>query len=807
MRPLKLVMSAFGAYADTEEIDFAQFGRSGLYLVTGDTGAGKTTIFDAICFALYGDTSGSLKDPSMLRSTYAKDTVRTEVVLTFEHQERIYTVQRNPEYQRKKTRGEGMTAEHANAQLTEPDGSLVTGTVRVSARITELLGVTREQFAQIAMLSQGEFQKLLLADTKERQKIFGGLFHTEHYHSLQEQLKNEHRAAREQCEDAKKSIAQYLSGLACEKEDALRGQAEQAAAGELPLAAAIQLADQLIEADRERERQTEDTAERLSRELEQVHTSLGRCAQAVALRKELEAVLHQQEELQTQLTQARTATETVRETLVRRQEELRTLADAGEKRAVLMAQKERLDARRSTLRELRQELCGVEKKRADRRRAAEQYAADDAAFRRAQAAYESMDQSYRDVQAGILAQTLRENMPCPVCGSTEHPHPAGLSDHAPTKERLEQAKRAAEQARTRAADSSAAAGALERLVTELWRKAAARLTEQLGSDAGSEPDEMSDRLEQELCQTDEALAGLSEQLRAEEQNIRRKAELMRELPQQEEQVRVQQEKTDALCDRLRTLEGRQQALADSLRAEPETDTQALEQEEQRLLLRRREQSERQKEIHARLAANTTAREHLVRRAAELDAYEKRLQWVAALSNTANGRLAGKDKLMLEAYVQMTYFERIIRRANLRLFQMSDARYELARASQADNRVRQSGLELRVIDHYNGSSRSVRSLSGGEMFLASLSLALGLSEEVQASAGGIQMDVLFVDEGFGSLDTEHTLPLAYRALAGLTGGSRLVGIISHVSDLKALIDQQIIVTKDRAGGSTVKTQKV
>lgn len=803
MRPLKLVMSAFGTYAGTEEIDFAKFGRSGLYLVTGDTGAGKTTIFDAICFALYGDTSGSTKDPSMLRSTYAAADARTEVVLTFMHQERTYIVQRNPEYQRKKTRGEGMTTEHANAQLTDPDGALVTGAVRVSARLTELLGVTREQFSQIAMLSQGEFQKLLLADTRERQKIFGGLFHTEHYHSLQEQLKNEHRAAREQCEDAKKSIAQYLSGLVCAKEDALGERTEQAAAGELPLAEALQLAGELIEADRGRERQAEDAIERLSRELEQVHTSLGRCAQAVALKKELEAVLHQQEELQPQLAQARAETEKAQETLVRMQEELAALADAGEKRAVLMAKKERLDARRSTLEGLRGELREVEKKRADRRRAAEQYAADDAAFRRAQIAYESMDQSYRDAQAGILAQTLRAHTPCPVCGSTEHPHPAELTEGAPTKERLEQAKRTAEQARARAADSSAAAGGLERLVTELWQKVSARLTEQLGSDEDAAPEELTDRLEQELRQTDEALAELSDGLRAEERNIRKKAELTERLPQLTEQVQTQQAKADALCDRLRTLEGRQQALADSLRAEPQTDTQALAQEEQRLLLRRREQNDRQKEIHARLAANTTAREHLVQRAAELDAYEKRLQWVAALSDTANGRLNGKEKLMLETYVQMTYFERIIRRANLRLFQMSDARYELARAAQADNRVRQSGLELCVIDHYNGSTRSVRSLSGGEMFLASLSLALGLSEEVQASAGGIQMDVLFVDEGFGSLDAEHTLPLAYRALAGLTGGSRLVGIISHVGDLKALIGNQIIVTKDRAGGSSTR----
>ena len=171
----------------------------------------------------------------------------------------------------------------------------------------------------------------------------------------------------------------------------------------------------------------------------------------------------------------------------------------------------------------------------------------------------------------------------------------------------------------------------------------------------------------------------------------------------------------------------------------------------------------------------------------------------ALSNTANGNISGKEKIMLETYIQMTYFDRIIRRANLRLLEMTQQQYELKRSTEAENLRSQSGLELDVIDHYNGSIRSVKTLSGGESFKASLCLALGLSDEIQSASGGVKLDTMFVDEGFGSLD-EESLSQAIHTLKGLTEGNRLVGIISHVGELKRRIDRQILVTKEREGGS-------
>ena len=182
--------------------------------------------------------------------------------------------------------------------------------------------------------------------------------------------------------------------------------------------------------------------------------------------------------------------------------------------------------------------------------------------------------------------------------------------------------------------------------------------------------------------------------------------------------------------------------------------------------------------------------------------EKRWTLVKALSNTANGTVSGKEKIMLETYIQMTYFQRIIERANTRFLVMSGGQYELKRRKDAGNLRSQSGLELDVVDHYNGSVRSVRTLSGGESFQASLALALGLSDEIQSAAGGIQLDAMFIDEGFGSLD-EEALEQAMKALKDLANGNRLVGIISHVAELKERIEKQIVVKKQKADGSTVR----
>ena len=241
------------------------------------------------------------------------------------------------------------------------------------------------------------------------------------------------------------------------------------------------------------------------------------------------------------------------------------------------------------------------------------------------------------------------------------------------------------------------------------------------------------------------------------------------------------------------------SLEEQLTEKIELDQEAETRKKTECTAKRQEFENRIKLIHSRLTANETALANIQEKAGDLENLEKRYVWMKALSDTANGKITGKEKIMLETYIQMTFFDRIIARANTRFMIMSGGQYELKRRKEAENNRAQTGLDLDVIDHYNGTERSVKTLSGGESFKASLSLALGLSDEIQSSAGGVKLDSMFVDEGFGSLE-EESLDQAMKALAGLAEGNRLVGIISHVSELKNRIDKQIIVTKKQTGGS-------
>ena len=274
MRPLKLTISAFGPYAGSMELDFGALGSSGLYLITGDTGAGKTTIFDAISFALFGEASGGNREPGMLRSKYADPATPTEVTLTFRYDGKEYTITRNPEYLRPKGRGEGMTKQTAGATLLIPDANPVTKPREVNAAIREILGIDREQFAQVAMIAQGDFLKLLLAETKERQKIFRNLFHTNLYVELQDRLSKQANQIKYQWEDVRDSIRQYMDGILWEESSGCAEQVLQAKSGELPVAEVLELLPNLLEEDREQQKALETALKSNEQETETVVTLL-----------------------------------------------------------------------------------------------------------------------------------------------------------------------------------------------------------------------------------------------------------------------------------------------------------------------------------------------------------------------------------------------------------------------------------------------------------------------------------------------------------------------------------------------------
>ena len=918
MRPIKITVSAFGPYAGTAVLDMDKIGQSGLYLITGDTGAGKTTIFDAITYALYGEASGKNREVSMLRSKYADADTPTEVELIFEYRNKTFKVKRNPEYERPSKRGDGTATQKADAELIYPDGRIVTKTKEVTEAVIDIMGVNYDQFSRIAMIAQGEFLKILFAPTEERKAIFREIFQTKPYQTLQEMLKIESCNLSAQCESIKSGIKQYISGVVCGEDDVLSLELEKAKVGKLSLADTTALIDILIRQNSETEAEKKKDLEAVEKKLEIISTLLGKAEEIEKVKKSLadaEAALTQKEEeekklfaaLETEKSKQKERehlSENINTTLnsLPRYDELDALKAKlfemqesispkkellSEKVMLQEATKAKFTAFKKELNDLRD--CGtlkekLENKKANsekrlerlnalsanldvyveleqaREEALEAYRTAADTVELAQQDYSRKNRAFLDEQAGILAETLQDGKACPVCGSVMHPCPAVKSEHAPTEAELEKAKEASEKAQKKAAEAGTATGELSGRVSSHKAEIEKQCRELLN---GCTYNEAEDKLRLALDEAKTMFTDLEEKIRAVQKNLNRKVEIEIEIPTQEDEIESLAKATTELdkhlillvseiaslttmCKKLSEelkFEGKSQvekviyeaeakkeamqkafdeaqkayqvmkssidALQGQIKAQKEQvkDVESVdvnsEKETQKLLLTEKETlNSALTVLVAIIINNRTALKNISRQSGDLTMLEARWMWVKALSNTANGNISGKEKIMLETYIQMTYFDRIIARANTRFMVMSGGQYELKRRIEPENNRSQSGLELDVIDHYNGTERSVKSLSGGESFKASLSLALGLSDEIQSSAGGVRLDSMFVDEGFGSLD-EDSLQQAIQALSGLTEGNRLVGIISHLAELKEKIDRQIVVTKEKSGGSRVE----
>ena len=935
MRPLRLTLSAFGPYAAETTLDLEKLGKGGLYLITGDTGAGKTTLFDAITYALYDHSSSGIREGSMLRCKYADDKTPTFVELEFEVHGVRYTVRRNPEYQRPKTRGEGMTTEKADATLTYPDTRPpVTKAKDVTAAVQEIIGLDYNQFSQIVLIAQGQFTKLLNASTEERSRIFRKLFRTQRYAQLQERLQAEAAALNQQRTAQNAKLDSLLGGLQFSPEDP-DAEALRALCAQTVPETALALLDALTARQAAALEEAGTALHTTEAQLNTVQQQLGAAAQAQRLAQQLatrqaelaaakpaldaaraEADRHagdaaQLDALTAQVTQAqsalaaydaldtlcrqqteardaaqlaaaqahkrRTQLDSLNAALAAAETELAALADAGTRLLALQNHSTQLCQRGEALAKLEQRLAECQRQAKAAHKAQESYRAAAAAQDEARARQNTLERAFLDAQAGLLAESLVEGAPCPVCGSTHHPARALLPHTAPTQAQVEAARQAAaaadRQAQTASVAAQSALAAANEAKTSLRRDAETLLPERFTAPEGTVPLTfalMTNVLAEETAALQTEQADCTAQCRQADADCRRKAQLeadrqakTRQRPALEQaaaeadrSAAAQNASADALesqiAERRAALpyprRADAQAALDKLEADRRTlrtgmDTaqRKLKQAEQSVAAAEAavealtaQQTAAQKELPARSAEEltaqltaqqtelTAAREALRSREKQLSAQllpnrktaaqyraaaearqtlESRWQWVSALAATAGGTLTSKQKIKLEAYIQMNYLDRILRYANTRLMQMTAGQYELERIG-AENQRSQSGLDLGVIDHYNGTRRSVKTLSGGESFKASLALALGLSDEVQSSAGGIRLDTLFLDEGFGSLD-EESLELAIRVLSGLTEGDRLVGIISHVGALKDRIDQQVVVHKARTGGSTVE----
>lgn len=951
MRPEKLTISAFGPYADRTEIDFSRLGDSGLYLITGDTGAGKTTIFDAITFALYGQASGQVRDSAMFRSKYADTATETFVELVFSYQGKKYQVFRSPEYMAPKKRGTGLTLRKAEAQLIYPDERQpVTKARDVTRAIEELLGLDYEQFTQIAMIAQGDFQKLLLAGTVQRGEIFRQIFHTGIYQQVQLKLKEAAQSRYKEYDEMRRSIAQYLDGVKLRQREGteaeefaelkkgkfegklersleiLKSFIDQGEKRESELLKQEQEVDQKIRtmenilhlsAQKRNLEQKKDFArkqleqllpdlEKASGEAEKYKDADQKCeALGILIREKQEQLKKYQvlEQLKKELDEIRMQLKKCRagqEANIRQEQQLHKDMEQLKKERSLL-ENSQLDLQKAiTEKEKRtqrkSELNGFE---TEMREFKGLYEATKEQQKKYQAAYEKAQQqseyyqqifhSFLDAQAGILAQELKENEPCPVCGSLSHPHPRIISKgRTVTSEILDNEKIKLDKLEKISADQSLEAGKLKERSNASWKQIVSGAEELLeefqefrketkngngqAGDFRTVWKQMILMINREKEQCENLLTESDRKIREAEENTKRKQKVEKLLENLEKEKDILQEKKNS-CDREQTglttkaseNEKQQKNAAEEIRqVHPEAGKEVLEKEireKQQEYIDLKENSRKMKETFERFQAekaritstiktldeqqkeigeiredeireqyteSTTQKTELAekrkelfsiqsgnleifrkvqKRKEEMTKAEAEYVWMKNLSDTANGNLNGKAKIELETYIQMAYFDRILRRANVRLMTMSSGQYELKRQEQSENRKEKAGLDLNVIDHYNGTERSVKTLSGGESFQASLSLALGLSDEIQASAGGIRLDSMFVDEGFGSLD-EEALSQAVKALSSLADGHRMVGIISHVAELKDRIENKIIVTKQCSGkgvGSSIQIQ--
>ena len=918
MRPVKITISAFGPYAGETILDMDKLGSQGLYLIAGDTGAGKTTIFDAITFALYGAPSGDNRDPSMLRSKYADSETPTFVELIFQYAGKEYKLTRNPEYTRPTKRGDGTTSEKSDAELIYPDGRIVTKFREVTQAVTELMGIDRNQFTQIAMIAQGDFLKLLLAPTEDRKKIFRQIFKTQRYSELQDKLKFESGELYKECERLNASIKQYINGITCKEDDVLVYELNKAKEGDLPLEDTVALIEKIILQDKEEVGKATLDLERIEKELKEITTTLAKAEEMEIVKLELDKAekelkdkkplmdsllgilniekgkkpqidllseeittaknnLSHYDELEEKLklleglkikqVKSKEIKEEKVTILVDKKsqkvvlkEELLTLENVGLEREKFTNQQKIYIDRQSLVKNLNANIIrfvslsnGLDVKQ-------KEYLVAQSLAQELRRDFQGKNQAFLDGQAGILALGLEDGKPCPVCGSKDHPNLAKFSESQPGEADIKIAEEKKISAEDRASKLS---GEASNLMGQRDSQEEG-LTKQCENIFGiRDIKEASEKIDEEILAIEVKLQDLDIKIKEEETKADRKSKIEEFLPKLEGELEdlaelvLQEDKNqlsytgdikniseakeklsaslkfenkekaeehihklgvekaniegeidnaqkafDTCKSDISSLEGKIHAYSAKDKDYKEVNLEAIADREANLKIEKGNLSATITQGSGRGNSNSWALEKIGQQSGNLVEQEKRWLWMKALSNTANGNVSGKEKIMLETYIQMNYFERIIARANTRFMVMSGGQYELKRRVEAENNRSQSGLELDVIDHYNGTERSVKTLSGGESFKASLSLALGLSDEIQSSAGGVQLDTMFVDEGFGSLDDE-SLQQAMKSLLGLTEGNRLVGIISHVSELKDKIDKQILVKKDKSGGSRVE----
>ena len=1033
MRPIKLTISAFGPYASKQVIDFEELKGRNIFVISGKTGAGKTTIFDAISYALYGEASGESRETDSLRSHFADDNTETYVELEFELRGEKYTVNRVPKQKKKKARGEGYTEKSADATLTLPDGKVITKVKNVTDKIIEILGITREQFKQIVMLAQGEFKKLLLADSVEREGIFRKIFNTYDFEKIQAELKdkaanlsknrtkskhemeinlknikgehdivideyvdfplvieklkdllerdnNIYKTLNEegkevdnnlQVKNQEQAIIETNNNLLKEKEiitkaleellskeDEYKNKSKTIIDGKNAKEVKY-IEDKLIETTKKLTKREEDynlslknidslklkqeeankllqieeskecDREKLSVEINNLNKLEEKIIELDSLNNKVMHLKQSAENSKLQIINNKKETEELKKSKEEKELQLKDIATLETKKVELESDIKAKNKTLDEVRELFKVIRSFQNTYIEHNNKAKEYKEFEVEYKKVKENYEKMDDLYKKEQAGILASKLQENEPCPVCGSTNHPNKATIKENLkiPTKEELKVAKENLDKLEKENLEkinnlttlNSNKTTYLEQVnnhlsmlsatlnIDKTFNSETAKVVKNLGTELKSVIDKLKDELlkvidkislkekiekelnlitttinerehslikleeceknytteltqnipkideyKQEMPETITDLKTLNNlievktkelniskeklaKLRLENENLAKKLEgensTSKEINKSIEELKLEIANNKANFneaikeqgfDNIQTYEDAklQISMVESLEKEVENynselkltkakqediinktkdivfmDITTIDEEIRSIQNNKKELESKLRELHAIIVGNKTILKNVENLNIEFKEIEEEYKVLGELADLANGKKA--PYISFERYILASYFEDIIEAANIRLEKMTGDRFSLIRKTSKSKGAGQKGLELEIYDNYTDSSRDVSSLSGGESFKASLSLALGLSDIVQSNAGGVSLDTMFVDEGFGTLDPQ-SLDNAIDSLLELQRGGRLVGIISHVEELKERIDAKLEVTSTSKG---------
>lgn len=882
MKPLKIKISAFGPYKNCIDIDFEMLGESGIFLITGDTGAGKTTIFDSISFALFGEVSGSNRPVPSVRSDFADNDTETFVELEFTHKNKKYKIRRNPAYERTKKRGEGTTKTSADASL-EYDDKVISGTKNVDIKIEEILGINSKQFKQISMLAQGEFLKILFAESKDRTEIFRRIFDTDIYNQIAKRLADKTRIAKAELEQLKDYFAINSSNIVWK--DGIQS-VQPKDVNELFIQEILEKLQQEIKVNSEQFGKCQEQISKQSDENSKMekeitaqkdkNDKIDRCQK---LQEEQKVLQEKQEDIKQKEILIQKSQEIINKILPKEDKKKELEKEISQKQKVLQDISEKIELGKKKEEKFKQILELIEiikvqfqkyselkdgkteledkikklqviiKEQENKKIASENAQKLEAEWEKLSTEVLEKEKEFFREQAGILAEKLKENEPCPVCGSLHHPNLAIKSKSVLTKEELDNLKEKEEKSRKILTDATNKVteinSKIETLIkefgekpdVELYNKKYAEISEELEKAYNQlndnykkimlkdiviesfEYDIFKEKITNKISKEREEFLKLQTQQEENKKQIdellqkKEKAQndyqnTLKELGfENEEQYKksvlnnlqieifskeIEKYKTDVTINATK-LEEIQKEIKGFEKVDLTAKIQEFNNKKQELENMRRQQME----YHRIFENNNRILVDLQTNSKKLDSKIKEFTMVEDLSKIANGTVYGKRRIEFEQFVQASYFDMVIIEANKRLLKMTDNRFLLVRKESSERVSDKIGLELEVIDNYNGKRRDVKSLSGGEAFKAALSLALGLSDVIQSYSGGIVVDTMFIDEGFGSLDTESR-EQAINTLNQLTDNHKLIGIISHVTELKERIDKKVIVTKSTEG---------